>query len=116
MASNESIKGRLEPIAWLFQIFSAIFLVFFLTVHLILAHIYGISNDLLKVILNNMKDPWWQAFYIIFIIALAYHGTNGLRGVIFDMNVKNKKAWNAFFWAMALIIIGYGTFLIYAIH
>jgi succinate dehydrogenase / fumarate reductase membrane anchor subunit len=116
MASNQSIKGSLEPIAWLFQIFTAIFLVFFLTVHLFLAHIYGISNVLLHVILTRLKNPWWQLFYIIFIVSLAYHGTNGLRGIIFDLNVKNKKEWNIVFWIMALVIIGYGTFLLLSIH
>lgn len=116
MTNNESIKGKLGPIAWLFQIITAIFLVFFLSVHLILAHIYGISNVLLHVILARLENPWWKLFYIIFIVSLAYHGTNGLRGVVFDLNVKNKKAWNVVFWIMALIIIGYGIFLLLSIN
>ncbi len=110
-----SLKTSMEPIAWFFQIITAIFMVFFLGVHLIIAHAYGINNILIQQILLRLQDPWWKAFYIAFVVSVAYHGLNGLRAVIIDLGVKKIKVLNAIFWVVAIILIGYGIWLLFNI-
>lgn len=115
MAFNESVKGTMEPIAWLFQMVTAVFMIFFLGVHLAIAHAYGISNILFQKILERLQDPWWQAFYIAFIVSVTYHGLNGLRGIILDMGVKRVKLLNIIFWVVAVATIIYAVWLLYGI-
>jgi len=110
-----SLKTSMEPIAWFFQIITAMFMVFFLGVHLVLMHAYGINNILLHQILLRLQDPWWKAFYFAFVVSVSYHGLNGLRAMIVDLGVKNKKVLNAIFWVVALAVIGYGLWLLFNI-
>ncbi|MDP8011408.1 MAG: succinate dehydrogenase hydrophobic membrane anchor subunit [Thermoplasmata archaeon] len=115
MASTQSLKETMEPVAWMFQLITALFMVFFLGVHLILMHAYGLNNILIQAILNRLHNPWWKAFYIAFVISITYHGLNGLRGVILDLGVKKVKALNAAFWVVAIITIIYGVWLLFNI-
>lgn len=115
MTSNQSLKETMEPVAWLFQLITALFMVFFLGVHLVLMHAYGISNILIQAILERLQDPWWKAFYIVFVISIAYHGLNGLRGIILDLGIKKVKVINAIFWVVAIITIAYGIWLLFNI-
>lgn len=115
MALNQSLKETMEPVAWLFQLITALFMVFFLGVHLVLMHAYGISNILIQAILERLQDPWWKAFYIAFVISIAYHGLNGFRGIILDLGVKKVKVINAIFWVVAIITIAYGIWLLFNI-
>ncbi len=115
MAFNESVKKTMEPLAWLFQMITAIFMVFFLGVHLIIAHAYGLNNILFQKILERLQDPWWQAFYIVFIISVTYHALNGLRGIILDMGVKRIKLINIIFWIVAIGTIIYAVWLLFSI-
>ncbi len=113
---NKSLKSKMEPLAWLFQIITAIFLVFFLSVHLIIVHAYGINNILFQQILLRLQNPWWMAFYIAFVVSVVYHGINGLRGIIIDIGIKKKKALNSIFWIITIILIGYGIWLLFNIR
>lgn len=115
MALNQSLKQTMEPLAWLFQIITAIFMVFFLGVHLVLMHAYGINNILIQAILDRLQDPWWKAFYIAFVVSITYHGLNGLRGIILDLGIKKIKLLNGIFWVVAIITIIYGTWLLFNI-
>lgn len=115
MAFDRSLKESMEPVAWLFQLITALFMVFFLGVHLVLMHAYGLSNILIQAILNRLHNPWWKAFYIAFVVSVAYHGLNGLRGIILDLGVKKVKVLNAVFWIIALITIAYGIWLLFNI-
>ncbi|MGC8584730.1 MAG: hypothetical protein ACP5RZ_04825 [Thermoplasmata archaeon] len=115
MTNQESIKGSMAPVAWLFQLITAIFMVFFLGVHLWIMHAEGSISLTIQSILQRINDPWWKTFYIVFLVSVVYHGLNGLRGIVFDLGVKKKSLTNALFWIVAIISIIYGIYLLYSI-
>ena len=76
-------------VTWLFQAISGAFLVFFVGVHLYVAHInFGNPVAFFRDVLINMHNPWWLLFYIVFTWLIVYHALNGVRGVVFYLNVK----------------------------
>lgn len=101
-------------IQWLFQASSGAFIIFFLGVHLYVAHINGGSPiELFDTVVGNLRDPWWLAFFLVFLWVVTYHGLNGLKGIIFEMGIS-AKARKAISWIIALVFVAsviYGTVL-----
>ncbi|MGC9123318.1 MAG: hypothetical protein ACP5IB_04500 [Thermoplasmata archaeon] len=115
MTNQESIKGSIAPLAWLLQLITAIFMVFFLGVHLWIMHVEGSIELTIQAILQRIQNPWWKAFYIGFLLVVVYHSLNGLRGIIFDVGIKRKSLINGILWVIAIISIIYGIYLLYSI-
>ncbi len=106
-SSNGSIQ-------WLFQAASGAFIVFFLGVHLYVAHINGGSPiELFDTVVGNLRNPWWLAFFLAFLWIVTYHGLNGVKGIIYEMGIT-ARARKIVSWAiMALFVVSviYGTIL-----
>lgn len=115
---NITSRGSLGTIQWLFQVITGVFLIFFVGVHLYLAHINGGSPiSLFDAVLNNMQNPWWMAFYIAFDWIVVYHALNGVKGILYDMGIKGStKKWVAYtLIAVYIIAVIYSTALAFAI-
>ena len=111
-------RGTLGPVQWFFQVISGMFLVFFVGVHLYLAHInFGHPIAFYDSVLNNMHNPWWLAFYIAFDWIVTYHALNGVKGVIYDMGIKPSTRRVIAYGLIALYIVSiiYGTALAIAV-
>ena len=61
-------RRTLGPVQWILQVSTGIFLIFFVGVHLYLAHIhFGHPIVFYNTVLENMHNPWWLLFYIAFV-------------------------------------------------
>ncbi len=101
-------------IQWLFQAASGVFIIFFLAVHLYVAHINGGSPiELFDTVVGNLRNPWWLAFFLAFLWIVTYHGLNGVKGVIYEMGItaKTRKLVSWGIIALFTVSVIYGTLL-----
>ncbi|EQD37390.1 succinate dehydrogenase, subunit D (SdhD), partial [mine drainage metagenome] len=107
-------RKTLGPIQWLIQVTTGIFLIFFVGVHLYLAHInFGHPIAFYDTVLENMHNTWWLLFYITFVWVVTYHALNGIKGIIYDLGVKGRTRLLVSYGLIALYIatVIYGTAL-----
>jgi succinate dehydrogenase / fumarate reductase membrane anchor subunit len=107
-------RGTLGTVSWFFQVISGLFLVFFVGVHLYLAHIdFGHPIVFYDSVINNLKNPWWLLFYIAFVWVVTYHGLNGLKGILYDIGTKprTRKYISYILIAVYIATVIYGTLL-----
>lgn len=112
--SEISTRDRFSTIKWFFQAISGIFLVFFLGVHLYVAHINGGAPvELFDSVLLNLSNPWWFTFFIAFVWIITYHALNGVKGIVYDMGVRlsRRKYVTYGFTAIYFATVIYGTLL-----
>lgn len=107
-------RKTLGPIQWMIQVTTGIFLIFFVGVHLYLAHIdFGHPIVFYDTVLENMHNTWWLLFYIAFVWVVTYHALNGIKGIIYDLGVKGRTRLLVSYGLIALYIVTviYGTAL-----
>ncbi len=98
----------------MFQAASGLFLMFFVGVHLYVAHIdFGHPIQFFNQVIQNMHNPWWLAFFIVFVWVISYHAVNGLGGILKDLNMsqKAKGYLNYALVALYFVTVVYGTIL-----
>lgn len=97
------------------QRFSAIALLVFLTIHMIVVHYPPFHIDFSR-ILERMGDPLWKAIDIAFLFAVLLHALTGTYMVITDLQrfsrFKRYLAWGAV--VLGLVGFVYGTLTILA--
>lgn len=101
-------------IQWLFQAASVAFIIFFLGVHLYVAHINGGSPvELFDTVIVNLRNPWWLAFFLVFLWIVTFHCLNGVRGIIFETGIsrKSRRIVSYLFAAIFIVSVIYGTAL-----
>jgi succinate dehydrogenase hydrophobic anchor subunit len=93
----------------LFQIqrWSAVALVVFLTVHMIVLHYPPFHVDFSRVIVR-MADPLWKAIDITFLFFVLLHALGGMHAVVLDF--EGLKPWRKVH-AAALLVIGLVAFV-----
>ncbi len=113
--SGTERKGRATgSIQWLFQAASGAFIIFFLGVHLYVAHINGGSPiELFDTVIANLRNPLWLAFFLVFVWIVTYHGLNGVKGIIFETGIsqRSRRIVSYLFTAIFIISVIYGTTL-----
>ena len=123
MMSNMNMKSEgtinkkarsMGSIQWLFQAATGAFIIFFLGVHLYVAHINGGSPvELFDTVVGNLSNPWWLAFFLVFLWIVTYHGLNGLKGIIYETGISTRGR-KGVSWAIMGVYIAsiiYGTVL-----
>lgn len=109
-----TLRGTIGPLSWFFQAVSGLFMVFFVGVHLYLAHInFGNPIAFFRAVLINMHNPWWLLFYISFTWIVTYHALNGVKGIVYDMEIKEntKKFVSYGLIVLYFVTVIYGTVL-----
>ncbi len=109
-----SRKKSMGSLSRVMQAASGLFLIFFVGVHLYVAHIdFGHPIQFFAQVIQNMHNLWWLAFFIAFVWVISYHAVNGLGGVIKDitMTKKVKSYVNIFLLALFMLTGIYGTIL-----
>lgn len=107
-------KKSIGSIQWLFQAFSGAFIIVFLGVHLYVAHINGGSPiELFSAVVTNLRNPWWMAFFLVFLWIVTYHGLNGVKGIIYEtgISVKTRRLVSYVLTAVFIASVIYGTAL-----
>ncbi len=92
------------------QRYSAIALLFFLTIHMIVVHYPPFHIDFSRIVVR-MADPLWKGIDILFLLAVLIHGLAGAWVVITDWDqfssLKRGLAWAAI--VIGVIAFFYGT-------
>ena len=89
------------------QRYSAIALVIFLTIHMIVVHYPPFHIDFSR-ILERLADPWWKAIDIAFLFFVLMHALTGTYMVLTDLERVNvyRRAL-----AILAVVIGLGAFI-----
>lgn len=118
METGKSIRAersdRMTNIKWFFQASSGVFLIFFMAVHLYVAHINGGSPvELFSSVIQNLSNPWWLSFFLAFVWIITYHALNGVKGIVYDLGVRHerRKYVTYGFTALYFATVIYGTLL-----
>lgn len=111
---NAAAGSSTTNIKWFLQASSGLFLIFFMAVHLYVAHINGGSPiELFNSVVQNLTNPWWLAFFLAFVWIITYHALNGVKGIVYDMGVSaSKRKYVTYgFTALYIITVIYGSVL-----
>ena len=82
--STPYISRRTGSTQWLMQRVSAAVLVVLAFLHFGIQHFTSDAVSTGLTVASRMNNPWWQAYYVLFITLALYHGVNGLVGIIRD--------------------------------
>lgn len=107
-------KNTLSAVSRLFQALSGLFLIIFVAVHLYIAHVnFGHPIQLFNSVIQNLQNPWWFAFFIIFMWLITYHALNGVGNIVKDihMSQKAKRRVNIVLTGIYFVTSIYGTLL-----
>ncbi len=104
------ISSRAGQVQWIMQRVSAILLVGFAGIHFGLQHFTSDAVSTGLTVATRLNNPYWQAYYIVFITLVMYHGINGVVGIIRDYNPRRSLRVPAEFvlWSLALFFVVLG--------
>jgi succinate dehydrogenase hydrophobic anchor subunit len=104
------ISTRAGQVQWIMQRVSAILLVGFAGLHFGLQHFTSDAVSTGLTVATRLNNPYWQAFYVVFIALAMYHGVNGVVGIVRDYNPRRSLRVPAEFvlWSLALgfVVLG----------
>lgn len=91
---------------WLLQRISGLFLSAGVIIHFWMLH-GGIGPPVYDQVAARLISPSWVSFYILLLVALLYHGLNGVWAVFLDFNTTSsvKSVFKT-----TLYFIGFCTF------
>jgi succinate dehydrogenase / fumarate reductase membrane anchor subunit len=107
-------KKPLGSLSRILQATSGLFLIFFVGIHLYVAHIdFGHPIQFFAQVIQNMHNPLWLTFFIAFVWVISYHAVNGLGAIIKDITMTRRaKSYVNVFLLVLFILTGiYGTIL-----
>lgn len=88
MSSTPYLSRRTGSTQWLMQRVSAFLLVGLAFLHFAIQHFTSDAVSTGLTVAARLNNPWWQAYYALFIALALYHGINGLTGIIRDYNPR----------------------------
>ncbi|HAT10885.1 MAG TPA: hypothetical protein DCS97_09905, partial [Planctomycetes bacterium] len=105
------ISSRAGQVQWIMQRVSAVLLVGLAGVHFALQHFTSDAVSTGLTVATRLNNPYWQAFYLVFITLAMYHGINGVVGIIRDYNPRRALRVGAEFtlWALAFFFVCLGA-------
>lgn len=96
---------------WLMQRVSAALLLVMAGVHFSLQHFTSDAVSTGLTVAARLNNPYWQAYYVVFIVLALYHGVNGVIGIIQDYNpnrhLRIKLEWGL--WTLAVLFAALGV-------
>ena len=101
----------------IFQIqrISAVALVIFMTIHMVVVHYPPFHIDFSRII-DRMAQPTWKVIDILFLFFVLLHAVTGLYAVLMDLEKVNqyKRPLLALGTVLTLVAFVYGTMTIWA--
>lgn len=99
-ASNRKGSGQ-----WLMQRASAVLLIGLTFSHFAIQHFTSDAVSAGLTVARRFNDPWWQGYYIVFIVLALYHGVNGLVGIVRDYQLRpvGRGAIEILLWTLAAV-------------
>ena len=86
--SQPYLSRRTGSTQWMMQRVSAALLIVLAFTHFAIQHFTSDAVSTGLTVARRINDPWWQGYYIIFIVLVLYHGINGLVGIVRDYSPK----------------------------
>jgi fumarate reductase subunit C len=110
------MSTRGEARLWLAQRLTAAVLAVCVAVHLVTI-IYAVRGGLsaADVLSRTRGNHAWMAFYAIFVLAAAIHGSIGLRTIAMEWMGWRKRSADRLMWAIAAAFTALGMQAVYAV-
>ena len=118
MSSNvlERSRGGMWP--WLGQRVTAVLVIVTIMVHLVLTHYIAIGELSFDNIADRLAGGAVLINDIVLLVAVVYHGLNGLRMVVLDWglsNVAGRRVFDVVLWLVGIATIVYGIWALWAL-
>ncbi|HEX7606448.1 MAG TPA: hypothetical protein VF348_07045 [Usitatibacter sp.] len=110
------MSARGEARLWVVQRASAALLAFCVAVHLVTI-VYAVRGGLsaAEVLSRTRGNLAWMAFYALFVVAAAAHGSIGLRTVAMEWLGWKKSTADLLMWFAASSLAALGAQAVYAV-
>jgi succinate dehydrogenase cytochrome b556 subunit len=111
----ERNRGGMWP--WLGQRVTAVLVLVTIMVHLVLTHYIAIGQLSFDNIASRLAGGAVLVNDIVLLVAVVYHGLNGLRMVVLDWglsNVAGRRVFDAVLWLVGIAAIVYGIWVLWA--
>jgi succinate dehydrogenase hydrophobic anchor subunit len=111
----ESNRGGMWP--WLGQRVTAVLVLVTITVHLVLTHYISIGQLSFGNIADRLAGGAVLINDIVLLVAVVYHGLDGLRMVVLDWglsSVGGRRVFDAALWLAGIAATVYGVWALWA--
>ncbi len=104
------ISTRAGQTQWVMQRVSAMLLLGFAALHFGLQHFTSDAVSTGLTVATRLNNPYWQAYYIVFIVLAMYHGINGVVGIVRDYNPRRglRVGGEILLWSLAAFFVVLG--------
>lgn len=108
------LNVKLGMWAWFFQRITGLALVFYVLLHIVLMSSSIWGGTTFDFILAILQSPFFLVLDLFLILAVLYHGLNGIRIVLFDLGigVRRQKAVLGAILAVVAVIFAYSIIII----
>ena len=102
--------------AWLAQRLSAAVLAFCVAVHLVTI-VYAVRGGLTaaEILARTRGHAGWAAFYVVFVLAVAVHGSIGLRTIAAEWMGWRGRGAAALAWLAGVALVALGLRAVWAV-
>jgi succinate dehydrogenase subunit C len=103
------LSTRIQTLLWAAQRASAALLALCVLVHLA-TMIYAIRGGLsaAEILARTQGNPWWLAFYTVFVLAVSVHAPIGLRAILIEWLRWRDRSRDVAVAAFALLLVWMG--------
>lgn len=108
--AEHHISTRAGSGQWLMQRVSAMLLVGLAALHFGLQHFTSDAVSTGLTVATRLNNPYWQAFYVVFIVLAMYHGINGVVGIVRDYDPRRglRVGLEVVLWSLAAFFVVLG--------
>jgi succinate dehydrogenase hydrophobic anchor subunit len=110
----DSHHGGMWP--WLGQRATAVLVIITIIVHLVLTHYIGIGKLSFDNIASRLGNAAVFINDVVLLLAVVFHGLNGLRMVVLDYGLRSagsRKAFGVALWLVGIAAAVYGVWAIW---
>ncbi len=99
---------------WLIQRITGLILLAGLIVHFSVMHFSGPKQITFDVVIRRLSNPYWKVFDLCFLVAILFHGFNGLWGIAIEYisSVRLLRFSQALIVTMASLLLVTGVYII----
>jgi succinate dehydrogenase / fumarate reductase membrane anchor subunit len=96
---------------WIMQRVSAALLIGLAFTHFGIQHFTSDAVSTGLTVAARFNDPWWQGYYVAFILLALYHGINGVVGIVRDYRPRTvfRVVIEAALWSLAAFFAARGV-------
>jgi succinate dehydrogenase hydrophobic anchor subunit len=107
-------RGGMWP--WLGQRFTAVLVIVTIIVHLVLTHYVSLGKLSYDNIASRLGNTAVFINDVVLLLAVVFHGLNGLRMVVLDWGLSSagaRRAFDGLLWLVGLGLAAYGIWAIW---